>query len=419
MPGHATGSSNLREAGIDKVLNSEIARYGATGSMRLRDLMPWFDPAVERRFEADIRASRLHEINITVGLGIFFYFLTVLTDFAFIPDIGLLGLAIRLLPLPLLFGTMLVAPRLACSTREWTLAAVGVITIMALAVLPILSTAPLASMAFYPPMLAVIYGNTTVVARFGKSLAYTTVCCLGISILALFHTGFDSPVGWGIGLLALITGGSGLVANYRAERSARLAYLLNTREALRLAAAAADREKLRALSNTDALTGLANRGSFDQRGAAAFADQRNRGRSATLLMLDIDHFKSFNDFYGHIAGDDCLRAVANRIAQVVRADNDIAARYGGEEFVVFLLGTSQEQAEGLAQRICDAVRALEIPHEARVDALPWVTISIGVATVVIDAGVALEDLIDAADRALYAAKNAGRDRYRAAFNQAA
>jgi len=413
------GSDNLRTQGIDWSLNREISRYQGTSGVRWRELAPWFDTVLERHFEADTRTSRLREINITVSLGTFFYCLSALTDFAFLPDIGLFGIAVRLLPLPLLFGIMIVGQHLSCSTREWMLAAVGIVTVMTLATLPMLSTAPLSSLAFYPPMLAVIYGNTTVVARFGKSLVYTAVCCLGITILALIHTGFDSPVGWSIGLLALITGASSLVANYRAERSTRLAYLLNTREALRLAAAAADREKLRALSNTDDLTGLANRGSFNRRGAAAFADQRNKRRSAALLMLDIDHFKSFNDYYGHVAGDDCLRSVAQRISQVVRAENDIVARYGGEEFVVFLLGASQEQAEGLAQRICDAVRDLQITHEGRSDRIPCVTISIGVATILIDEGVQVEDLIDAADRALYAAKNDGRDRYRAALIEAA
>lgn len=417
MPRYAAGFHDGQAPDIARVLDEEILRF--QGPDRVHWHVPWFPPVLERRFEADTRAGRLHEINITLSLGVAFYWLTVLTDFAFLPHIGLSGVVIRAVPLPLLFVVLMAGPRLTCPAREWLLTAAGVVTVLTLASLPMLSAAPTAPLAFYPPMLAVLYGNTTIVARFSKSLPFTAVCCAAIAALAIIHTGITGPVGWAIALLAVITGASGLIANYRSERGARLAYLLNTRETQRLAVAAAHQEMLRSLSDTDALTGLANRGSFDRRCSAALHDPRNRGRSAALLMLDIDYFKSFNDHNGHIAGDNCLRQVARRISEVVRAGNNVTARYGGEEFVIFLADATQIQAEQLAERICKAVRELQIPHPSRSDHAPFVTVSIGVASTIVDGSTRLEELIHAADRALYAAKRGGRDRFEAALTEAA
>jgi diguanylate cyclase (GGDEF)-like protein/PAS domain S-box-containing protein len=166
--------------------------------------------------------------------------------------------------------------------------------------------------------------------------------------------------------------------------------------------------RLQALAGQDGLTALANRRTFDE----AFAKEHRRAKRETkplsLVMLDVDRFKIFNDRYGHPAGDDCLRRVAAAIAETARRPGDVVARYGGEEFAVVLPDTDEAGAEVIAERIRQAVYGLKIHHEA--DANGVVTISAGVACTV-SAGLNSrpETLMQDADRALYGAKASGRN----------
>jgi diguanylate cyclase (GGDEF)-like protein len=128
----------------------------------------------------------------------------------------------------------------------------------------------------------------------------------------------------------------------------------------------------------------------------------------SLIMMDVDFFKRYNDTYGHAAGDECLRLVARVLAATVNRPADLAARFGGEEFAVLLPNTAQEGARRIAQAICEGVRAAGMAHGA--SDLGVVTISAGVATVVPAPGDGVRELVEAADAALYGAKEAGRNR---------
>ncbi|MDQ0456921.1 diguanylate cyclase [Rhizobium paknamense] len=163
---------------------------------------------------------------------------------------------------------------------------------------------------------------------------------------------------------------------------------------------------------TDALTGLFNRRAFDDRLTVEFARARRAREPLSLLMVDIDHFKQFNDHYGHQRGDDCLRAVAGALGVAARRGTDIAARYGGEEMALVLPGTDAAGANEVAERYCRAVRALGLDHAASPRGM--VTVSVGVAVILPEAGDRPDDLIAAADSALYRAKHAGRDCVRCA-----
>jgi diguanylate cyclase (GGDEF)-like protein len=163
-------------------------------------------------------------------------------------------------------------------------------------------------------------------------------------------------------------------------------------------------------SSTDGLTGLANRRSFDQ---SLDTEWQRAGRSLmplSLLMVDIDHFKKFNDHYGHLAGDECLRRVADALGGVVRRAGEVVARFGGEEFVLLLPGADSAQACDTAQTCLDRIRRLAMPHVASPTA-KQVTISVGVATVVPDATIDAMLLVNTADTAMYRAKTGGRARY--------
>lgn len=167
-------------------------------------------------------------------------------------------------------------------------------------------------------------------------------------------------------------------------------------------------QRLEVLARQDALTGLANRRHFDEMLAAEFRRAAREKTSLGLIMIDADHFKRFNDIYGHPVGDSCLRAIALVLRQGLGRPADFVARYGGEEFAVLVPNTTQSGAFELAERLREAVHGLHIPHEASPRKI--VTISLGVASMMPAEGAhRAEDLVTAADTALYAAKKAGRD----------
>ncbi len=159
----------------------------------------------------------------------------------------------------------------------------------------------------------------------------------------------------------------------------------------------------------DGLTDIANRRYFDQRAEREWKRVLRTGLPLSLLLIDIDHFKQYNDHYGHGAGDECLRQVAQALAHCGERPSDLVARYGGEEFVALLPETKINGARHLAERMRAAVEALAIPH-ARSSAASVVTLSIGVATHGPDSTKTdLRHLQECADQALYHAKHQGRN----------
>ncbi len=164
---------------------------------------------------------------------------------------------------------------------------------------------------------------------------------------------------------------------------------------------------------TDGLTGLANRRAFDEALHREWKRTLREGTKISLLLLDLDHFKEFNDHYGHTVGDDCLRAVSAAIKNVVRRPGDVVARYGGEEIGVILYDTDLDGAANVAGEILQAIVSLHLPHDANPNGVRWVTASIGVATALAMVGGTIrmpESLLVAADGALYKAKHGGRNR---------
>ena len=166
--------------------------------------------------------------------------------------------------------------------------------------------------------------------------------------------------------------------------------------------------RLQTLAGQDSLTGLGNRRTFDEALAKEFRRSRRDKGPLGLVMIDVDRFKTFNDAYGHPAGDDCLRQVGKAIGNAIRRPGDLAARYGGEEFAVLLPDTDEAGAAVIAERIRQSVSDLAICHAANSNGV--VTISAGAAAEIDDdAHTKHEDLVNLADRALYRAKDGGRN----------
>jgi diguanylate cyclase (GGDEF)-like protein/PAS domain S-box-containing protein len=164
--------------------------------------------------------------------------------------------------------------------------------------------------------------------------------------------------------------------------------------------------RLQILASQDGLTGLANRRAFDETLAKERLRARREQTILALIMIDVDWFKTFNDLYGHPAGDDCLRRVGGAIAGAILRPADLAARYGGEEFVVLLPNTDEDGAVMIGERIGNAIMELGIPHDANINGI--VTVSAGVAAMAGGEGTA-ETLVENADHALYRAKKFGRN----------
>ncbi|TSE28073.1 Phytochrome-like protein cph2 [Tepidimonas thermarum] len=177
----------------------------------------------------------------------------------------------------------------------------------------------------------------------------------------------------------------------------------------RTAALEAANRRLEAFSRIDGLLGIANRGYFDERLREEIARHARQGRPLALVMFDVDHFKRYNDRYGHQAGDACLQAVARALQAQFYREPDLLARYGGEELVALLADTDADGARLVAERAVAAVRALGMPHEDSPTA-PVVTVSAGVASRTPTSSADGACLLHLADEALYAAKRAGRDR---------
>lgn len=166
---------------------------------------------------------------------------------------------------------------------------------------------------------------------------------------------------------------------------------------------------LQSLAEKDGLTNLANRRCFDQGLEANWLHAQRENTWLSLLIIDVDHFKSYNDTYGHPRGDECLRTVARTIGDQVFRPADLPARYGGEEFALILPGTDFRGAEEVAERLRAAVYDLNIPHGSNAIA-QRVTVSVGIASIIPPLDQGAEILVAAADKALYSAKNAGRNK---------
>jgi diguanylate cyclase (GGDEF)-like protein len=168
------------------------------------------------------------------------------------------------------------------------------------------------------------------------------------------------------------------------------------------------RDHLKALSIIDGLTQVANRRKFDEAIEYEWRRSCRNQRPISLLLMDIDFFKTYNDHYGHLAGDECLKIIAREISTVVRRPADLFARYGGEEFVLLLPDIESRGAAFIAKKVQETIKSVNVSH-AYSPVAGYITLSIGVATRVPQEGQSHNDLISEADKMLYMAKQNGRN----------
>ena len=380
------------EAGTDSSIGL-IDRTIAGGFRFMR-----FPRSLERRFEADTGPARSRELIVRSLLGLALFNVFLLSDWALMPDTFGSAMLMRLgivtpLALMLLVITALNPPPVF---REGVQAAIVVMASMIPPVLILTSESPWREAGHHGILLVVMFATMIQRIRFWYVLV-AVIAIEGIYIATLANLpGIAAPPALSYNMV--FAGGVifSLVASYNLEHEQRLAYLLGLRDRI-------TNSELETISRSDPLTGLGNRRSLDE----AFEALRGEPEVAVLL-LDIDHFKIYNDSQGHQAGDACLKQIADIISAELHDGTDAAFRFGGEEFLVLMRRENLANALLVAERIRAAIEKARIPHPA----IPMgvVTASLGAASSFGNPQTEPEDLVAAADAALYAAKRDGRNR---------
>lgn len=396
-------------AGAERIGASRNGK-GGTGQKGRLDWLLRMPPEVERAHERDCGSERVKHLRHAIIVGLIVYNIYNLTSLYLMADIQPFTVAMRLLVLlPGSLAIFLLVPRVPPAIRELLLLQGMFVASLLPLYLLYISQSSYASYTLGELPLVLLFGNMLLVLRFRLALVFTTVTCL--TALWVIHTkpGLDQNLVFPL-TVQVVTGlFFTLYGNWHFERQRCLTYLAQYDAENRADRAERRGDALRDLTLTDMLTGIANRRHLDETLDAWLAGDRD----VLLMMVDVDHFKAFNDRFGHVAGDDCLRRIASALQAFAARHDGFAARYGGEEFTLLFAVNTETGGAFLADRLVRTVRELSIPHPARLDGLSAVTVSVGYAGTG-DGGVReVRDLVTRADLALYEAKSAGRNRSKA------
>ena len=367
-----------------------------------------FPPAVEAAYQRDKAPERRRTLE-NGGLWLLVLFnLMLVTDWMMVPDQFALAVGMRLFFFtPINIIGLLLTDRFTPRSREWTVVAMSVLAAAITVVLCLQSTDRLAPSYLIGLVMVLLFNGSVIRTPFWKAMLIDALILMMFcgSLLLL------PQVQWHIMLSLLLvlvsTAVFTLYSSYWLEHEDRTNWLMQGQEHQVVQALGKANRKLDRLSRFDALTDLANRRHFDEFLQQLWQRAKRGGQAIALLMMDVDHFKAYNDHYGHPKGDDCLQQIAAILKRHLRRPGDLVARFGGEEFVAVLHDTAMPQAVAAAERVRTGVEHLGLPHAASPTA-KQVTISIGVATLRPEG--APSDLIAASDAALYAAKSGGRNR---------
>ncbi len=360
-----------------------------------------FPPSIETAFESSKNRSRTHIARLISLWVLLVYNLFVPLDFIVAPKTAWISVVFHFfIVTPYLLATFYIFRRTAGHILRNTLSSsIMVLITIHLMTICLLNNAEVAGQYQYWLILPVLCPGIIQRLDFRFAAISTGLISLCLVIGEAFMA--TAAIAKFSGIMILLTAATcALVANYIIESGSRLNFLLRLQGQFQLDASEQE-------ANRDPLTGLANRRHYDEHVAAIWAAAATAPRLVAAVMVDIDHFKKYNDYYGHAAGDLCLQRVAGLLAAELRNADDLAVRFGGEEFVLLLPDCSLAGAVRVAERVRHAILSLTIPHEAQGRGA-IVTASFGV-----QAGTTAthspQALIKAADAALYAAKREGRN----------
>lgn len=361
-----------------------------------------FSSPIEQIYEHETGERRSREQTITAMIALLCVNLFLLADYLLIPDVFGTAIVIRLLvvsPFTILTFFYLRFNRSAFVRESISVANVIVIT-ASTAFLMVLSHDPLREIYNHSVLLVIIYATMVQRIRFW----YSVVACVAVNVIfsvALFLQDMhDLQHAIAYQMIMIVGTMFTLAAAYNLEREHRLLYLMSLKERLRT-------DFLEIISNRDALTGLFNRRALDARLLEMKERVAETPVSLAVVILDIDHFKIYNDSLGHQTGDACLKRVADTITAQLREGHDLAFRYGGEEFLIVVNDSDLAGACAVAGRIRKALEQEAIPHPGSSTG-PYLTASFGVAHSLLG-NATPDEVIASADVSLYAAKHHGRN----------
>lgn len=369
-----------------------------------------FVPALEARFQAMFQARDWRYIRILHVLLMALYFVYGAFDYVLLrEDVGGVWAIRYLVAVPALM-LLYCAGKNPKAIRYQQHYLVGGMSILIFTTLWMIAVIPPETASIYlASLLAMVMGGLTI-ARMRFWFVVTTGLIFLLGSIVILIPIYDEwrPLTY----FLMLDGGAVLfccAGAYAYEHALRREFLqqsLIEHQNLQLAEV---NERLKSMVEIDALTGVYNRRYLDNALDDEWRRAKRRGSHLSLLMVDIDFFKRFNDASGHVQGDQCITRVAQCIKGGFHRPGDVVARYGGEEFAVLLPELGGEEALALANTVCQRVRELEIPHPAS-KVGPVVTVSVGVGEIKPAGNVEMRDLVRMADDALYRAKRHGRNR---------
>ena len=368
-----------------------------------------FPRMLEERFVEQAKSKRFFMMVVAGFFAVLLFGGMIIADYLMTPDA--LGVALPLrwgfFP-PVIFVGLFVLGKLRMpAVNEWLIAGTGLLAVLLQAAIMMASHDHLMMARVVEFNIIIVY--TCAIARFWPAVT--------MAVASMFVHGYivgHLPDATGLlpfntTLLAITCTVFVLYGNYKLEHDERMAFLLDSREQALNAELTEAHDRLHRMATTDMLTNLANRRYFESFLDECWGIAQEQHRVVSLIILDIDYFKPYNDRYGHQAGDQCLIKVGQALRTCIRRPGDLVARWGGEEFVVVLMDTDVDAAAAAAERIRAAVAAMDLVHEGSACA-QRVTVSGGRASMRPDASDTSQHLINMADEALYRAKAAGRNR---------
>jgi diguanylate cyclase (GGDEF)-like protein len=367
-----------------------------------------FDRLTEARYEADHGRARAAHLRHTIIFGVLLYFLHDISIYLLLPDHYWIIVLVTLFVIaPCSLAVAHVAAKLDSKIRE-VMVLLAILTATALPLFMMFySDAPHSTHMNVEVILCVVFANMVMALRFRYAVIYSSLILFWAVLAVLLKQGVDPELKFALCFQFASVCLLSAYSNYLFERRRCTDYCVSLEARIRAETAETSERQFQEMSKTDALTGLPNRRFLDERLEEWFSDSR----PAAVMMVDIDHFKLFNDTLGHPAGDECLRLIANAFRSAFSEPDLFCARFGGEEFIVAIRDAEELQARRLANAVVRSIEALGIAHPGRDDGVEVVTVSVGVALKPSAERVSQNEVLSQADEALYQAKRRGRNRF--------
>lgn len=370
-----------------------------------------FPERLEKMYIEHYRKVRLKRFIWFGIIGLFFYNLFLIGDKEMLPDIFREAVILRLFivtPLTIMTIAGFFIKRVAVYA-DFLAGCIILLGSVSILYLLILSESPNVNNYHTGLIIMIVVLNIVIRLKF-RYAVFFTIIIFSLSVVAFHNISLMNAPTVDNSIMVLFTiAVFTLIGNYQIENENRFTYLNSLLRRINALKLEASNQKLQNISLTDALTGLANRRHLDTVLENEWKACCRSKEFLSLIFIDIDFFKNYNDNYGHQQGDDSLQTVAAELYMNVKRPRDVAARYGGEEFVVLLPGTDAAGAMKLAETLRQSVEALKLPHDYS-EVASVVTVSLGVATFLPIEGNKCSTLIEKADVALYEAKKSGRNR---------